>query len=80
MYKLLSFLAFLALAFAAPAPEPGAAILSPAVAYRAPLTYAPTLEYAYGAVPGAHLAYSAQYAYPYSAYPAYPPIAYSKIY
>lgn len=73
----LSFFAILAIAFAAPAPEPkaepGAAILTPAltqVAY-------PQLGFAY---PGTHIAYSAPLAYPgYSAYPAVP-ITYNKIY
>uniref|UniRef100_A0A2A4JHA6 Neuropeptide-like 4 n=1 Tax=Heliothis virescens TaxID=7102 RepID=A0A2A4JHA6_HELVI len=75
MYKLLSFLVILAVAFAAPAPEPGAAILAPAV-YRAPLTYAPALGYAALPAAGLPLQYSAPYL---ASYPA-APIAYSKYY
>lgn len=75
----LSFFAFLAVAFAAPAPEPSAILASYApaigpVAYKAPLAYAPQLGYA--PLPAAPLTYGAPFAY--SAYPA--PIAYSKFY
>ncbi|XP_026731438.1 cuticle protein 16.5-like [Trichoplusia ni] len=74
MYKLLSFLVILAVAFAAPAPEPGAIIPGPAL-YKAPLAYGPAIGYA--AIPAAPaIQYNAPY---YAAYPA-AQLPYGRIY
>ncbi|RVE44659.1 hypothetical protein evm_010678 [Chilo suppressalis] len=79
MYKLLSFVVCLAVAFAAPAPEPSGALAT--IAYKAPLTYIPQAPLGYAAVPSAPIAYSPQLAYSAYSYPSYAaPIAYSKLY